>query len=226
MTYTRDLARVFSTGAVLMGPHLVGRRGDEWLVGRALERLGVPLLGHIDEPGYLEGGGVTLIGHDTVVASICDRANLEGTGRLRELVLGRDARAFLEVPLPPGHIHIDGIFMMLDERLCLIHEPTFTTRPCRLYEEGRDGYREVKFLDYLDSRGIERIAITEAERRLGHLNVVVTERGGRAVGFAEAVRIRDELARRGWQLDTFPSAELFRGNGGAHCMTCPLLVTE
>ncbi len=61
MTYTRDLAAVFSRGAVLMGPYLKGRRGDQAMMARAFRRLGVPILGAIEPPGFLEGGGVTLI---------------------------------------------------------------------------------------------------------------------------------------------------------------------
>ena len=56
LTYTRDLAAVFSRGAVLMRPHLKGRWGDEQMMGRAFRRLGVPILGAVEAPGFLEGG--------------------------------------------------------------------------------------------------------------------------------------------------------------------------
>lgn len=224
MTYTRDLAAVFSRGAVIMGPHLKGRQGDQRMMARAFARLGVPVLGAIEPPGYLEGGGVTLVGDDTVVASLCDRANEEGTRALREMVLGKDVRYFFEVPLPFGHIHIDGIFMVLDERLCLIYEDSLRVFPGRLYEAGRAEPRHVMFPDFLERRGFTCIPITPEERRDGHLNVVVTERSRRAVGFARAVRIGAEMVRHGFELSTFPADELFAGRGGAHCMTCPLLV--
>jgi len=224
MTYTRDLATVFSRGAVIMGPHLKGRRGDERMMARAFARLGVPVLGAIEPPGFLEGGGVTLVGDDTAVASLCDRANEEGTRALREIVLGKDVRYFLEVPLPFGHIHIDGIFMVLDEKLCLIYEDSLRVFPCRLYESGRAEPRHVLFPEFLERRGFTCIPITRQERQDGHLNVVVTERSRRAVGFQGAVRLGAEMARHGFELATFPSDELFAGRGGAHCMTCPLLV--
>ncbi len=224
VTYTRDLARLFGRGAVLMGPHLRGRWWDQWVMGRAFQRLGIPILGSIEQPGFLEGGGVTMVGDDTVVASICDRANETGTRALRDLVLGKDAKYFLEVVLPFGHIHIDGIFMVLDERLCLIHRESLQVFPCRLFEAGVAEPRYLMFEEFLDQRGFERIAISDEERIGGHLNVVVTRRSKSAVGFARATNVATEMAKRGWRLDPFPADELFKGNGGAHCMTCPLLV--
>jgi N-dimethylarginine dimethylaminohydrolase len=225
LTYVRDLAAVFTTGAVLMGPHLKGRWGDQWIVGRALRRLGIPILGAIEPPGFLEGGGVTRIGDDTVVASLCDRANECGTRALRDLVLGREAKYFLEVPLPYGHIHIDGLFMVLDADLCLIHEEPFRTFPCRLWEAGRAEPRHPTFEEFLDARGFRRLAISESESRAGHLNVVVTRRSRRAVGFESASRVRSEMRRLGFELSGFPANELILGNGGPHCMTCPVLVS-
>ncbi|MGH9315084.1 MAG: dimethylarginine dimethylaminohydrolase family protein [Vicinamibacterales bacterium] len=224
MTYTRDLAVVLPTGAVLMGPWQKGRQGDQEMLARAFKRLGVPILAAIEAPGYLEGGGVTMIGDDTVVASLCDRATPPGLRTLRDAAFAAGSRYFLEVPLPRGHIHIDGIFMVLDERLCLVCEDSLSTFPCRLYERGRTDFRHVMFLEHLDARGFTRIPITYDERRAGHLNVVVTERARRAVGFESAVRVREAMARHGWTLDTFPAEELFVGKGGAHCMTCPVLV--
>jgi len=224
MTYTRDLAAVFKSGAVLMNPYLRGRWWDQWVLGRAFQKLGIPILGSIESPGYLEGGGVTIIGDDTVVASLCDRANEVGTRMLRDLVLANDFRYFLEVALPSGHIHIDGIFMMLDQSLCLIHPESLRVFPSRLYDRGAGEPRYLMFEEFLESRGIRSIPITLEERQRGHLNVVVTQRSRRAIGFAGAVRIGAEMAKHGWQLDTFPADELIKGKGGAHCMTCPVLV--
>lgn len=224
MTYTRDLATVFRRGAVLMGPHLKGRWGDQAMMARAFRRLGVPILGSIESPAFLEGGGVTLLGDDVAIASLCDRANEPGTRALRELILGRDVEYFLEVPLPYGHIHIDGLFMVMDADLCLVHEPTLAVFPCRLYRSGESEPRHVMFREFLDRRGVRCIPITDTERQQGHLNMVVTRRGRRAIGFDQARRLRSELTDRGWTVDVFPAAELFIGNGGAHCMTCPVLV--
>ena len=224
MTYTRDLAAVFQTGAVLMGPYLLGRWGDQDIMGRALKRLGIPILGSIDCPSFLEGGGVTMIGDDTVVASICDRANQSGTRDLRNLVLGENAKYFLEVPLPPGHIHIDGLYMTLAEDLAICHSPALNILPCRLYEAEKVEPRHIMFNEFLALRGINVIEIDEQEMRSGHLNLVVTIENSKTVGFESAVRLSGEMASLGWEVSTFPSDTLFKGNGGSHCMTMPLHV--
>ena len=224
MTYTRDLARVFAHGAVLMSPFLRGRWGDQHILGRAFGKLGIPVLGRIDCPAFLEGGGASMIGSDTVVASICDRANQSGTAALRKLVLGSEAEFFLEVPLPFGHIHIDGLFMVLGERLAIMHAESLAVFPCKLFQAGRAEPRHLMFAEFLAERSIETIEITDAEMRAGHLNVVVTQQGKKAIGFAAAERLGKEMAARGWQLDRFSSDTLFLGNGGAHCMTCPVHV--
>jgi len=224
MTYTRDLAVVFSRGAVLMGPHLKGRWGDQKMLARAFQRLGVPILGAVEPPGYLEGGGVTLIGEDTAVAALCDRANETGTRALRDLVLGQDVEYFLEVPLPFGEIHIDGLFMVLDERLAMIQEEALAVFPCRLYQAGRSEPRHVMFREFLDQRGFELIPFTPEQHLSHNPNVVVTKRSSRAIGIAEATGTVAEMERFGWEVSTFPSGVLRLGNGGPHCMTCPLLV--
>lgn len=225
MTYTRDLATVFRDGAVLLSPHLRGRWGDQRIIGRAFEELGIPILGTIECPAFLEGGGVTTIGEDTVVASICDRANQAGTAALREIVLGTQAKYFLEVPLPFGHVHIDGLFMVLGEKLAICHPETLEMFPCALYEAGKSEPTHVMFAEFLDDRSVATIPISHDEMRAGHLNVVVTRKDSKAIGFDSAKRLGEEMAARGWELATFPTETLFKGNGGAHCMTCPIRVS-
>ena len=102
MTYTRDLAVVLATGAVLMSPWQKGRQGDQEMMARAFRRLGIPILAAIEAPGYLEGGGVTMIGDDTLVASLCDRATPQGLRTLREAGFGAGATYSSRCPSPPG----------------------------------------------------------------------------------------------------------------------------
>ena len=69
-----------------------------------------------------------------------------------------------------------------------------------------------------------KIEINEQEMRGGHLNLVVTEQSKKAIGFESATRMSSEMVKRGWDVATFPSDTLFKGNGGAHCMTMTMHV--
>jgi N-dimethylarginine dimethylaminohydrolase len=138
--------------------------------------------------------------------------------------MGKNVKYFLEVPLPHGNVHIDGLFMVLDEKLCVIYEPMFDVFPCRLYEDGNSSFRNVMFRELLDERGFDCIATNHQEREMGLLNIVVTKRSERAIGFAGAARIGEEMAKYGIGLESFSADEMWQGNGGAHCMTCPFLL--
>jgi arginine deiminase len=52
----------------------------------------------------------------------------------------------------------------------------------------------------------------------------VTEQSKKAIGFESATRMSSEMVKRGWDVATFPSDTLFKGNGGAHCMTMTMHV--
>jgi arginine deiminase len=226
MTYLRDLSIVLRTGAVIMRPALPGRLGEEQIVRRAYEQLGVPVVGEIAEPGTLEGGGIARIADDTLVVSDCDRANQSGLDQFRQIAFEADPQLqrLVVVPLEPGHIHIDGVFLTLDRHLALAYEPSLQWKPSLVYQRGRTEPHEIGFLDLLAELEVEVEPLDEEEWRGGHLNLVITDRGKRAIGFAAAHRLAERLAKRGWSIETFASDELWAGNGGAHCMTCPLLV--
>ena len=76
-----------------------------------------------------------------------------------------------------------------------------------------------------DKLGFSCISTTKEERDAGFLSIVVTKRSERAIGFACGSRIGDERVKYGITLDSFSASEMWLRNGGAHCMTCPVLVS-
>ena len=80
------------------------------------------------------------------------------------------------------------------------------------------------FMDFLKERGFDCIIASSDDRYAGYLNVVVTVQSEKAIGFEQDGDVLKGMTSRGWALDSFPASELWQGNGGAHCMTCPILV--
>jgi arginine deiminase len=81
------------------------------------------------------------------------------------------------------------------------------------------------FREFLDQRGFQIIPFTAEEHLSHNPNVVVIKRSSKAISIAEATVTVAELERLGWEVSTFPSNVLRLGNGGPHCMTCPVLVS-
>ncbi len=195
MCYTRDLAVVMDKGAVLMSMGIKGRKGDPWVIGRAFEKLGVPILGAIEPPGIIEGGGVQFMDERTVIVSLCDRSTEVGIKHFCELVLGSCVERVVMVIVPNGQIHIDGSLMFVDRRLALCHLASLDLQPSVVFEKGKSP-RYTFFSDFAREHEVEIIETTLEERRAMAINFVCTA-PLQAVGWSWATRLGDEIRKRG-----------------------------
>jgi arginine deiminase len=217
LTYMRDMATVYNQGAVVMNPHLKGRQWDGWVVAECFKKLGIPILGEIAYPGYLEGGGVGFLNERIGYVSLCDRSNEDAINQLASFVLGRSLEQLIVVNLPNGYIHIDGLFTVADTKAVFAYRPALEISPTRvLHSDGR--IEHVWFLDYLSELGYE---IIDGPRH-GEMNFVACT-PWHVVGY-DTIKVNSEVIRsRGGEVFAIPGAELSKGHGGVHCMTCPLL---
>jgi N-dimethylarginine dimethylaminohydrolase len=218
--YTRDLACVMNGGAILMSMALKGRMGDPWVIGLAMQKLGIPVLGAIEPPGLLEGGGVQFMDERTAVIALCDRTNHEAIKQFCDLTLGQYLDEVVLVLVPEGNIHIDGQLMFVGPRLAMGYVAGLDVHPTMVFRAGKQPCYTF-FSDYMERRGVEIIETTHEERREMCINFVATA-PCEAVGWAWATRLSDELRQRGGKVWSVEGDELVNGNGGPHCLTCPL----
>lgn len=221
MIYTRDIAVVAGKGIILLNMLLKGRKFDELIIEKAAKRLGLPVLGRIEPPGLVEGGGVMFFDEHTVLASLCDRANEQGLKQLREILFAKTPvdRFIMTIP-PEGRIHIDGEFMLIDEKLALISRPDFELYPAMLYAK-KQAVKPTWFMDFLESNQVELIELSRQEHDNLGANYVATK-PREVVGYDLNPRVDKEITKRGGKVSTFPASELVKGRGGPHCMTCPI----
>ncbi len=220
MCYTRDLAVVTDGGVILLSMALKGRKGDPWVIGLAMEKLGVPILGALEAPGLLEGGGIQFMDERTAIVALCDRANEVAIKQFCDLTLGKYLDEVVMVMVPDGNIHIDGMLMFVDRRLALGHLDSLDLHPSVVFRKSQPPHYTF-FSDYLNQRGVELIETTLEERQAMCINFVATA-PLQAVGWSWATRLSDELRKRGGKVWGVDGAELVNGNGGPHCLTCPI----
>jgi N-dimethylarginine dimethylaminohydrolase len=220
MCYTRDLAVTTNGGVVLLKMAIKGRMGDPWVIGRAMERIGVPVLGEIQAPGLLEGGGVQFMDERTAVIGLCDRANEVAVKQFCDLTLGKHLDEVIMVILPEGNIHIDGVLMFVGPKVAMGHLGTLDFHPSVIFRaDKRPEY--TFFSTIMQKRGVDLIETSYQERKDMCINFVATA-PLQAVGWTWATRLSDELRKRGGKVWSVEGDELVNGNGGPHCLTCPV----
>lgn len=95
-----DAAIAFGDGAAIMRPTAMSRRAEADRIQSELARLDVPLAGHIEGPGLLDGTDVVLAG-ETAFVGVGSRGNALGRSGFAQLA-GAHGYRVVEVALAPG----------------------------------------------------------------------------------------------------------------------------
>lgn len=220
MVFTRDLAVTLPSGVMLAGMAIDGRKGDPDIVGRACAALGVPVVGRLEPEGMLEGGGVTFFAGDTAIVGECKRTNPAGLARFEALARASGLRRMVTIPCPPWDFHIDGFLVFVDRDLAIVDRRGLTIAPSCVKDLQTGETREQMMDAFLRDEGVELIEVNP-EDGWAAVNFVMTA-PRQIVGYAWAERVMNEVAKRGGRAIGVKGDELRKGNGGPHCMTCPL----
>jgi arginine deiminase len=220
LVYTRDVCSVTYLGALILRMTYQARYPEPLLVGKAMDRLGIPIALRVAPPGTVEGGDFVYLDRETLMIGFGTRTNEAGLEMVKGALLGKAVKELLAVPLPSFRVHLDGGLMILAPDLALIHKPSLEMYPAYLYSE--DGVELIFVEDFLRERGIELIYADDAEVRQFGTNIVGIG-GGKCVSYEWNERIISELEDRGMDVIRIPGSQLSLGGGGPHCMTCPIL---
>ena len=208
--YTHDPIVTVAGGVILgrMGKAL--RQEEPDAVGRALAKLGVPILGRITGDGRLEGGDVCWLDERTVAVGQGYRTNAEGIRQLHAL-LGERVDDVIPVPLPhwtgpDDCLHLLSFISPVDMRKAVVYS--------RLMP--------VPFRQLQLERGWEFIEVPDAEYESMACNVLAVA-PGRCIMLAGNPVTQARLAAAGLAVKTFEGDDLcLKGGGGPTCLTRPL----
>ena len=208
--YVRDASIVCARGVILcrMGKRL--RNGEPAAQRAAFDKLGIPIVGDITEPGCLEGGDVVWLDERTIAVGRGYRTNDAGILQLRAL-LATSIDELIAVPLPhwrgPGDVlHLMSLVSPVDSDLAVVYSPLLP----------------VPFRESLLDRGYRLIDVPEDEFESMGTNVLALA-PRQCVMLAGNPKTRAALERAGANVVEYGGTEIsVKGAGGPTCLTRPL----
>ncbi len=209
--YVRDASIVCDKGVILCNMGKEQRREEPAAQGIVFERLGMPILGSIVEPGKVEGGDVAWLDTGCLAVGSGKRTNEAGIDQLRTL-LGDCVDAIIVVALPdlevPGDVfHLMSILSPIDRDLALVYAPLLPR----------------VFNDALKTRGFQLVEVPDQEFDTMGCNVLaVAPRKCMMLSGNPVTRARLEGA--GAEVCEIEGNEISRkGAGGPTCLTRPII---
>ncbi|MBN9255414.1 MULTISPECIES: arginine deiminase family protein [unclassified Mesorhizobium] len=212
--FTHDPSLVTAHGAVILSMGKALRRSEPSLHEQAYGRMGVPILGRIQDPGQVEGGDCVWVDERTLAVGRGVRTNQDGIQQLSNLLTPKGIAVYgFDLPLWHGEeacLHLMSVISPLADDLALVYAPLL---PAAFYQ-------------MLRARGITLVEGDAGEFAASNglsLNVLPTA-PRQVIAVAGFPRTAAAMEAAGCTVATFEADALcIACEGGPTCLTRPVL---